>query len=155
MTATLHELRERGYIRRGEGPGALLTLVLDAGGERWTLDGRPVHAGDGLEVLVWAERADCPSCDGEGLAVGDFAATAAGADVATLPRPRCPDCDGDGELYRGDWLRFRFEYANRGDGTGHALLYVQLWNGAGAERLALRVERGDLVRCRWPTTGEG
>jgi hypothetical protein len=158
VSAALRELRERGYLRRGEGPGAPLRLALDAGGERWTLDGRPVHAGEALEALLRAEAATCPRCRGEGRRIPDTYPHEPGADCdcpicdgGVMPeRVRCPACDGDGELYRPVWLAVRFEYHNAGDGSGHALLYPRLWHGAGAERLAVRVEGEDLVRCRWP-----
>ena len=47
-------------------PGSPLVLTVDSGGERWTLAGRPLHAGDGLELLTEGEHTACHQCDGEG-----------------------------------------------------------------------------------------
>ena len=128
------------WLRRGAAPGEWLTLTLDKGGERWTLDGRPLHAGDEVEVLLRGEGRMCSTCDGEGKLDGN-------------EHPECPDCEGDGDLYRPAWCPARFEFQNHFDGTGHALLFLPLWHGAHADRLALRVEQGDRVRCRWPAPG--
>ena len=136
MTAAT--LRESGFRRRGEGPGDLLVPTLGKGGERWTLDERPLHAGDVVEVLLLGDGRMCSTCDdGDGKLDG--------AD--------CPGCDGDGGLYQPAWLPVRSEFHNAEDGTGYALLFLALWHGAHAERLALHVERGDRVRARWPAPG--
>lgn len=146
------------WLRRSDGPGELLTLTLDKGGERWTLDGRPLHAGEALEVLLRGDGRACPACGGEGRLPGPAcppdgecpdcpAVSPACDDVAPA---ECPDCDGHGDLYRPAWLHVRFEFHNAGDGTGYALLFPALWHGAHADRLALRVLREDRVRARWP-----
>ena len=120
-------------------PGYPLVLTVDAGGERWTLTGRPLHAGDGVELLTEGERHGCRSCDGEGRWPGPTGSGEA-----------CPDCGGRGYAYAALWLRVRFEYVNAGDGTGEALLYVSGPGLGGADHHAIRVRRGEALRCRWP-----
>lgn len=124
-------------------PGAPLVLTVGPGGERWTLDGTPCHAGTGLELLTEGESRDCGPCEGEGR-IGDF-------DADT--RRACPECGGRGYLFAPLWLRVRFEYRNDGDGTGEAFLYVRGPGLGGEERHAIRVRNGDGLRCRWPGQG--
>jgi len=52
-------------------PGDVLTLTIDGGGERWTVDRKPLHGGDGVELLSEGERQWCPRCNGEGWRAGD------------------------------------------------------------------------------------
>ena len=118
-----------GWVR-ADLPGDPLVLTIDAGGERWTLTGKPCHGGDGIELLTEGERRDCAGCDGGGRA--------------------CPDCGGRGYTFAPLWLRVRFEYDNAGDGTGEAFLYVRAPGGGGEARHAIRVRKGDALRCRWP-----
>ena len=70
----------------------------DAGGRRWFLDDRPVHAGTGLELLCESNRRPCPDC-GDG----------------------CPSCDERGFLFDPLWLRVRAEFDYH---RGCALLYL-------------------------------
>lgn len=132
-------------------PGAPLVLTVDAGGERWTLEGRAVHAGEVIEVLAEASRAPCATCDGEGRV--DEALTVRRAWVAvgeSTGRARCPDCDGRGYLFAPAWWPARFEYRNAGDGTGPAFLYLPLAGGGFEVRHAVEVRAGDGMRFRWP-----
>lgn len=107
-------------------PGDVLRLELDAGGERWHLGPRPVHAGDELELLSEAARRRCPDC-GEG----------------------CDTCDWRGYLFRPLWLPVRFEYVNARDGSGCAYLYPPL-PGAGGSTGRIEVRKGYGLRLRWP-----
>jgi len=103
-------------------PGSPLVLTVDSGGERWNLAGRPLHAGDGLELLTEGERSPCRPCDEQG----------------------CAECGGRGYTFAPLWLRVGFEYVN---GKSEALLYLR---APGAEREhAIRVRAGDRLRCRW------
>ena len=146
-------------------PGAPLVLTVGPGGERWTLDGKPCHGGDGFELLTEGESRECTACEGDGVTRGPFlldaepwpppylppAERAAAQNAPPRPAPnRCPDCDGRGYTFAPLWLRVRFEYRNAGDGTGEAFLYVRAPGGGGEERHAIRVRRGDALRCRWP-----
>lgn len=119
-------------------PGAPLVLTVDTGGERWTLEGRPLHGGDRIDVLAEGIRSTCGTCDGEGR-VGEGER-----------RGRCPDCDGRGYLFAPLWWPARFEYRNDADGTGPAFLYLPVVGGGGAQRHAIEVRNGDELRCRWP-----
>ena len=112
-------------------PGGLADLRVDAGGERWHLDGRPLHAGNGVELLTAAERTWCPTCN------EDTAAS-------------CGDCGGAGEWIRLAWVRVRFEYQNQGDGSGCALLYLSLPGLNSTTRHAVELRKGDGARLRWP-----
>lgn len=114
-------------------PGDVLTLTIDGGGERWTLDGKPLHGGDGVELLSEGERQWCPACNGEGWRAGGAG------------RVRCPDCGGRGYLFLPVWLPVRFEYRN---GSGEAYLYPRLPGGGGELRHALTVRPGDGLRAR-------
>ena len=114
-------------------PGDVLTLTIDGGGERWTLDGKPLHGGDGVELLSEGERRWCGPCDGEGWRAGDGG------------RVRCPDCGGRGYLFRPVWIPVRFEYRN---GKGEAYLYPRLPGGGGELRHGLTVRPGDGLRAR-------
>jgi hypothetical protein len=114
-------------------PGDLLVLALDTGGERWHLAGRPLHAGDVIELLTEGPRATCRACDGESS--------------------RCASCGGRGYLFAPAWIAVRFEYVNAGDGTGEASLYLRLPAGRFEARHAIRARRGDALRCRWPRRG--
>ena len=119
-------------------PGAPLVLTVDTGGERWTLDGRPLHGGDRVEVLAEVDRQPCADCDGEGRAgEGDG-------------RHRCPACIGRGYTFEALWLPVLFEYVNAGDGSGVAYLYPPIFGALPEERNAIHIRRGDAVRCRWP-----
>ena len=121
---------------RADLPGAPLVLTVDAGGERWTLDGGPLHGGDGIDLLAEGDRERCEDCRGEGT-------VAAGAQ-----RRSCPACAGRGYLFSALWLPVRFEYRNDGDGTGPAFLYLALPGGGVDVRHAIEVRRGDRLRCR-------
>lgn len=116
--------------------GLPLVLTLDAGGERWTLAGAPVHAGDGLYLLTEGDRSWCRECDGEGR-------HGEGED-----RRECERCHGRGYTFVPLWIGVRFEYVNRGDGTGEALLYVRGPGLGGEDRHAIRVRNGDGLRLR-------
>lgn len=120
-------------------PGAPLVLTVDAGGERWMLDGLPLHAGDGVELLVEGEREPCARCEAEGVLVVED------------QRTTCPGCAGRGYRFRALWLPVRFEYRNDGDGSGPAFLYAALAGGGVRERHAIEVRSGDWLRCRRPT----
>lgn len=133
---TLTDLRAQGYRPLPELPGVLLDLRRDAGGERWHLEGRPLHAGDRLDLLT-ATTCWCPVCRGEGW---DYDGPRDADGEAT----RCSACDGHGQLYRPAWLVVRFEYAT----PGLALLYLELPGLLPQERHAIQVQVGDLVRCR-------
>ena len=126
--AAAADLHARGFLAFRRLPGVAPVLTVDAGGERWLLDGLPLHAGDGVEVLAVAERAPCPACDCE---------------------HGCPVCGGSGELLRPTWWPARWEYRNAGDG----LLYLPLCCGR-EERHAVRVNAGDGLRLRWPGRGD-
>ena len=119
-------------------PGSPLVLTVDTGGERWRCDGKPLHGGAGLELLTEGERRGCAPCDGEGR-VGEGEA-----------RGACFACGGRGYTFAPLWLRVRFEYQNAGDGSGEALLYVRGPGLGGEEHHAIRVRRGEGLRCRWP-----
>ena len=124
-------------------PGSPLVLTVDAGEERWTLGGEPVHAGAQLYLLTEGPADDCAACDGAGR-VG------AGRVGAGDARRDCPGCGGRGYHYAPTWIPVRFEYVNAGDGTGEALLYVAGPGLRGEPRHAIRVRAGDELRCRWP-----
>ena len=140
---TLADLHTQGYRPLHDMPGAPMELRLDAGGERWHLEGRPLHAGGRLELLTATARSSCPTCRGEGT---DYK----GPKDAEGEYPRCSVCDGHGQLFRPAWLPVRFEYSNAGDGSGHALLYLDLPGQWTQARHAIQVQAGDQVRCRWP-----
>jgi hypothetical protein len=114
-------------------PGDLADLRVDAGGERWHLAGKPLHAGEGVELLISDARTWCPTCEAEGS--------------------DCRDCGGAGEWIRLAWVRVRFEYQNQGDGTGCALLYLSLPGLNSTTRHAVELHKGDGARLRWPVGG--
>lgn len=118
-------------------PGDVLSLTVDSGGERWMLDGKPLHGGDGVELLSEGLRRSCGPCDGEGWRTGGAG------------RVRCADCGGRGYLFSAVWIPVRFEYRNDGNGTGEAYLYPRI-PGGGELRHALTVRAGDGLRVRWP-----
>ena len=125
---------------RAELPGFPLVLTLDAGGGRWRCDGRPLHGGDGLDLLTEGESRWCDPCHGEGCTVEGEA------------RRTCPDCGGRGYTFAPLWVPVRFEYQNAGDGTGEALLYVRAPGGGGKDHHAIRVRRGEGLRFRLPVS---
>jgi len=102
-------------------PGAPLVCGRDAGGVRWFLAGRPVHAGTGLELLTEIEAARC-DCNGNG----------------------CPKCGGRCWRYSPLWLRCRFETGVDPDGSPVGWLYLPVHGGDP------RVAVGPAMRCRWP-----
>lgn len=109
-------------------PGNLLVLTVDGGGERWTLDGAPLHAGRAVEVLLEAERRPCGCREDD-----------------------CARCGGRGFLFRPLWLRAQFEFRNDGDGSGPAFLYLDLVGARRQPRHAIELHADDGVRCRWPS----
>ena len=117
-------------------PGAPLVLTVDTGGERWTLDGAPLHGGDGIDLLAEGESEPCGDCHGEGRI------------EAGASKRACPGCAGRGYLFVALWLPVRFEYRNDGDGTGPAFLYLSLACGGVDVRHAIEVRKGDRLRCR-------
>lgn len=117
-------------------PGAPLVLTVDAGGERWTLDGAPLHGGDGIDLLAEGDREPCEDCHEEGTV------------EAGAQRRSCPACAGRGYLFIALWLPVRFEYRNDGDGNGPAFLYLRLACGGVDVRQAIEVRKGDRLRCR-------
>ena len=125
---------------RADLPGSPLVLTVGPGGERWTLDGKPCHAGEGFELLIEGEGRNCDTCEGEGR-IGDW-------DADT--RRACLDCGGRGYTFAPLWLRVRFEYQNAGDGTGEALLYVRAPGGGEKDHHAIRVRKGEGLRFRLP-----
>ena len=102
-------------------PGSRLECGTDAGGVRWFLAGRPVHAGTGLELLTETDRAPC-DCDGDG----------------------CGKCGGGCWRALPLWIRCRFETGVDADGEPIGWLYLPV-HGAQA-----RVPVGPAMRCRWP-----
>ena len=75
-------------IDRREPPGDPLEQGQDAGGVRWFLAGRPVHAGYGVELLMEGPAQRCGCKEG------------------------CERCDGSEWLHTVRWTRCRFEYTN-------------------------------------------
>ena len=102
-------------------PGAPLVCGADAGGVRWFLEDRPVHAGTGLELLTEIDGAPC-DCDGDGCAL----------------------CGGRCWRYSPLWLRVRFESGAGEDRGPIGWLHLPV-HGADA-----RVLVGPSMRCRWP-----
>ena len=122
------------YLDKRRPPGSHLERHQDAGGDRWHLDGRPIHAGVGLELLVESDARACLTCDGEGTY---YPATGDGYD--------CPDCAGSGTRARAGWLRCRFEYQNTNGAEPVAWLYLPTF-GSWDSRIAV----APGLRCRWP-----
>ena len=129
---------------RAELPGSPLVLTVDAGGERWRCNGRPLHGGDRLDLLTEGESRWCDPCHGEGCTVEGEAYRP----HATGGRCTCPDCGGRGYTFAPVWVAVRFEYRNAGDGTGEALLYVRAAGGGRKDHHAIRVRNGDSLRFR-------
>ena len=103
-------------------PGAALICGSDPGGVRWFLDGRPVHAGTGIELLVGIDPTRC-GCGGDG----------------------CLLCGGACWRYSPLWLRCRFETGRDDDGAPIGWLHLPV-HGASSRVLA-----APSMRCRWPT----
>ncbi|GDX83637.1 hypothetical protein LBMAG42_54480 [Deltaproteobacteria bacterium] len=132
-------------------PGSPLVLTVDAGGERWTLDGKPCHAGDSFELLTEGATSECSRCEGTGRVHKNGGPVTRATGWRSLDRvSHCPACGGRGYLFAPLWLRVRFEQQNAGDGTGEALLYVRGPGLGGEERHAIRVRRGEGLRIRLP-----
>jgi len=133
------ELRAAGFVPSDFArlPGGPLDLRVGPGGERWHLDGKPLHAGAALELLTASARAWCPTCGDDGP-----------ANPST-----CPDCGGCEQWIRPAWVSVRFEYWNAGDGSGSALLYLALPGLNSTDRHAIEIHNGDGARLRWPAGG--
>lgn len=130
-----HAPREREERIGAELPGAPLVLTVDTGGERWILDGRPLHAGDCVEVLAEGPRVLCEMC-----------AMYRGSERSDEYDPStCMVCGGLDYTAPALWLPARFEVR-----PGVALLYLPIFGALSEARHALQVRPGDAVRCRWP-----
>lgn len=104
----------------GAPPGHVLRCQQEPGGDRWHLDGQPVHAGSGVELLMLGDGVDC-DCD-EG----------------------CAHCGGRCSRHMPRWVRCRFEFRNTNGHEPVAWLYLPVL-GANAR---VTVEPG--MHCRWP-----
>lgn len=137
MTAT-DKIRAAGFLPSDPFhlPGLPLEHGTDAGGERWKLDGKPLHAGDLVELLTVAERAWCPTCGEDGP-----------RDPST-----CPDCAGCEEWIRPLWVSVRFEYA---PGVARLFLRFPPMLEVDRTRAALELSPGEADRAhlRWPDGG--
>lgn len=112
--------------------GCALDYVPDAGGDRWALDGRPLHAGDAVELLTTAGRRWCSCREDESCA-------------------RCGDAR---ELVTAAWLPVRFEFWNDRGGPGaRVYLVIPALVADGARpRVELDLAGAGGVRLRWPVT---
>lgn len=143
-------------------PGLPLVLTVDAGGERWTLDARPLSDGDGVELLTEGDCCECPRCEGTGGALRDGRPVKRTTRSSGLYPAACPECGGRGYSFLPVWLRVRFEY--EGAGAPLLCLRVPLDDSESRRRIwkandrpteptdhAIRVVMGDRrLRCRWP-----
>ena len=129
-----HADRPREERIGAELPGSLLVLTADTGGERWTLDGRPLSAGVVVDVLTEGRRESCQMCS---MYFGSERCDEYDASTCTV-------CGGLGYTAEVAWLAVRFESR-----PGVALPYLPIF-GAGEAHHALQVRPGDAVRCRWP-----
>lgn len=113
--------------------GHALELIPDAGGDRWWLDGRPIHAGDDLFLLVETRDAWCPGC---------------GDDDA---RKRCVTCGGAGRLVDVGAVRVRFEFRNARSGLPSRVTLVlpAIVTGGERPRVELEAEQARCVRLSW------
>jgi hypothetical protein len=125
--------------------GHALELRPDGGGDRWYLAGRPVHAGEGLELLGEAGRRPC------GCAERGGPCAVCGAELDGRP-----EILGDRELVIPTWLPVRFEYRNGRNGPDSRVYLVVpaiVASGGRAQarpRLELDRDTAGGLRLRWP-----
>lgn len=114
--------------------GHPLELVVEPGGDRWHLAGRPLHAGDGVELLLEDHR--WCTCD------------------ETEP---CARCDGARAFIRPRWVRVRFEYQNgRGGSDTRVILCPPIVVTSGARpTLTLTRTEAEAIRLRLPRADGG
>lgn len=126
----------------------------DAGGTRWALENRAVHAGRELELALQTKTEWCTRCDGEGT---DYNAEKV-PDPHTpgwFVHPTCARCEGAGELPADiTWVPVRFETEGEvavgylrtvgGDSARFVITARMRWRWAVGER----ADRPDL-RPEW------
>lgn len=167
----LHEAAEAGALAGVLGvdrvsaklPGTVVTV--DGTRAPWALDGRPLRVGsdgftpgDTIELLIEGDRVTCDRCDGEGRV--NVAATRAGAWIdhdsiavsGASARP-CPDCGARGSTFAPVWIPASFEHVFPEDGSGDVLVRFSIVGASSSGGYAIRVRRGDELRCRWPVGG--
>lgn len=111
--------------------GSSLVKGKDEGGDRWYLDGTPIHTGSGLELALERNGTECEGCHGNGTKDATEPTWIAckwchdGLDGSGRPcrdcdgkgkilravgeEIPCPECEGRGSVFEIDWLRVRFE----------------------------------------------